>query len=207
MLNDRAWDLEMTGGPWAHFFVSGRGLLTERSELAATIDRMIRPSVADLGYRIVRIKFMSGKRPVLQIMAERADGTMSIEDCEILSRSISALLDVEDPIAGPFALEVSSPGIDRPLVELDDYERFRGFEARIDLKEAVEGRKRFVGRLEGIENGEIRLESRQFGSLGIGFDMIAEAKLVLTQELIDESMARTRPRPTGEIELLPEDDD
>ena len=181
--------------------------LAERTDLVAAIDRMVRPSAADLGYRIVRIKFMSGKRPVLQIMAERTDGTMSIDDCETLSRTISALLDVEDPIAGQFALEVSSPGIDRPLVEPADFDRFSGFEARIDLKEAVEGRKRFVGRLEGIAEDEVRLESRQFGHLGIRFDMIADAKLVLTQELINESMARQRPGPISEMELLPEDDD
>ena len=180
--------------------------MAEQIELTRVIDGMIRPSAADLGFQIVRVKFLGGRKPVLQVMAERADGTMSIDDCEALSRTISALLDVEDPIHEAFDLEVSSPGIDRPLVTLEDFERFRGFEARLDLKEPVEGRKRFVGRLDGAEGEEVRLETRQFGHLGIRFDMIAEAKLVLTQELIDESMARQR-MASNDIEPSLEDDD
>jgi len=181
--------------------------VSAQTDLAALIDPLIRPSALDLGYRIVRVKFTTRPRPVLQIMAERADGTMNVEDCEILSRTVSALLDVADPITEAFELEVSSPGIDRPLVDVDDFERFRGFDARLDLKEPVEGRKRFTGRLEGVEMGEIRLETRQFGQLGFRPDMIAEAKLVLTQALIDETLARRPQVAPGAMELLTEDDD
>jgi len=159
-------------------------------DLAQTITDMIRPSADALGYDLVRVKLMGGKRVILQIMAERHDGTMSVEDCETLSRTVSALLDVEDPIAEEYQLEVSSPGIDRPLVRLEDFERFRGFEARVDLKDPVEGRKRFTGMLDGVEDGEVRLETKQFGILGFAFDSVSDAKLVLTQELIDATMAQ-----------------
>ena len=160
------------------------------NDLAQTITDMIAPSVSALGYDLVRVKLMGNKKPVLQIMAERPDGSMSVEDCEAISRTVSALLDVEDPIQEEYQLEVSSPGIDRPLTRLEDFERFRGFEARIDLKEPVEGRKRFTGRLDGVEDGEVRIETKQHGVLGLSFESVSEAKLVLTQELIDETMAR-----------------
>ena len=173
------------------------------------IEAMIRPSAEALGYQIVRVKMMGGNRPILQVMAERPDGSMNVEDCETLSRTISALLDVEDPIQGEFALEVSSPGIDRPLVKLDDFERFRGFDARFDLKEPVDGRKRFTGRLDGVEDGEVRLETKQYGVLGFQLESLSEAKLVLTQELIDETMARRGLKPVTEPDVFvdPHDED
>ncbi len=168
------------------------------NDLAQMIHDMIAPSITALGYEVVRVKLMGNKKPVLQIMAERPDGSMSVEDCEVISRTVSALLDVEDPIHEEYSLEVSSPGIDRPLTRLEDFERFRGFEARIDLKDPVEGRKRFTGRLDGVEDGEVRIETKQHGVLGLTFDSVSEAKLVLTQELIDETMARRGIKPQTE---------
>src|SRR5207302_5075292 len=123
------------------------------------IARLIEPSLEAMGYRLVRVMQAGGlHRPTVQVMAERGDeAAMTVEDCAQISRSISALLDVADPIAGAYMLEVSSPGIDRPLVRPEDYDRFAGFEARIDLGEPLDGRKRFRGRLLGRAEQHVRL--------------------------------------------------
>lgn len=157
---------------------------------ADKIESMIGPSLAAMGYSIVRIAFTGGRRPTLQIMAERAsDGTMTVEDCEAVSHTVSALLDVADPIASAYFLEVSSPGIDRPLTRRADYERFAGFEAKIELQRAVEGRRRFRGKLLGLEGDEAKLLVGA-ETLRLPLDAIARAKLVLTDELI----AATQPQ-------------
>lgn len=158
----------------------------------APIDRrlaeIILPTVEGMGFELVRLRYMSGaKRATLQIMAEKTDGTMEVEDCADLSRAVSAALDVEDPIEGRYALEVSSPGIDRPLTRLKDFERFDGWEARIETTEMIDGRKRFKGTLAGVEDGEVLLEIAE-GVIGLQFDWLADAKLVLTDELIAESL-------------------
>lgn len=120
-------------------------------------------------------------------MAERADGApMTVDDCADISHAVSALMDVEDPIAGPYTLEVSSPGIDRPLTRLKDFERFAGFEAKLESRLAVDGRKRFKGLLRGVEAGEILLDTEQ-GPARVPFDNVLRAKLVLTDELIRAS--------------------
>jgi ribosome maturation factor RimP len=134
------------------------------------------------------------RRATLQIMAERRDDApMTIEDCAEISRAVSALLDVADPIAGAYMLEVSSPGIDRPLVRPEDYDRFAGFEARIDLSIPLDGRKRFRGRVLGRETGHVRL-ALENGEVRLPFDAIAKAKLVLTDELL--ALAARRPGQT-----------
>ena len=115
-----------------------------------------------MGYEVVRVQVTGGQHAVLQIMAERADGApMTVEDCADLSRSISALLDVEDPIKNAYTLEVSSPGIDRPLTRLKDYERFAGFEAKLETRLAVDGRKRFKGMLKGVEDDLVCIDTEQ----------------------------------------------
>ncbi len=123
------------------------------------IGRIIEPSLDAMGYRLVRVMQTGGlRRPTLQVMAERRDEEpMTVEDCAEISRAVSALLDVADPIAGAYMLEVSSPGIDRPLVRPEDYDRFVGFEARIDLSSPLDGRKRFRGRVLGREADHVRL--------------------------------------------------
>ena len=111
------------------------------------IAEIVEPALAAMGYRVVRVALGGGRRATLQIMAERIDDApLTLDDCTLISHSVSALLDVADPIPGAYVLEISSPGIDRPLVRLDDYDRFSGFEARIELGAPVEGRKRFRGR-------------------------------------------------------------
>jgi ribosome maturation factor RimP len=148
------------------------------------IEALITPSLEAMGYRVVRVVFTGGRRATLQIMAERAaDGAMTVEDCADVSRAVSALLDVADPIASPYLLEVSSPGIDRPLVRRADYERFAGFEAKVELARARDGRRRFRGKLLGLEGDDLKLDLGTEAVL-LPLDEIANAKLVLTDALI-----------------------
>lgn len=159
---------------------------------------LLRGPAEGAGFEIVRIRFGLQDGQTLQIMAERADGTMSVEDCEELSRILSAVLDVEDPIPGEYNLEVSSAGIDRPLTRMKDFDRWQGFDAKIELSEAVGGRKRFRGLLQGVEDGEILVESEVEGFsepqvLGLPFQKVSEAKLVMSDDLIRESLKRQGP--------------
>ena len=148
------------------------------------IAQAVEPSLEAMGYRLVRVVVTSGRRPTLQVMAERRDNQpMTVEDCAQISHSVSALLDVADPIAGAYMLEISSPGIDRPLVRAEDYDRFSGFEARIELARPIEGRKRFRGRLLGTSAGSVRLAT-ETGEVTLPFADVARAKLVLTDDLI-----------------------
>lgn len=152
--------------------------------LAEEIERLIAPTVEAMGYRVVRVKFYTGARQKLQVMAERADGSpVVVDDCADISRAVSALLDVEDPIGDGYDLEVSSTGIDRPLVRLEDYERFAGFEAIVEVDPPVDGRKRWRGRILGAEDGVVRLDDGR-GGAELSFDGIVKAKLALTDELI-----------------------
>jgi ribosome maturation factor RimP len=164
--------------------------------LAAKVAAIIEPALESSGYRLVRVVISGAEGKTVQVMAERADGTMMIEDCEAVSREISPLLDVHDPIAGAYRLEVSSPGIDRPLVRPSDFEDWAGHEAKIELSEPIEGRKRFRGVLEGYADGEVRIEAdlgeagRQV--IGLPLSLVGEAKLVLTDELIREALRRAK---------------
>lgn len=153
-------------------------------ELADRISEMVRPTIEGLGYSLVRVQVSGRQRPRLQVMAERTDGRpMMVDDCASLSRSLSAVLDVEDPISTTYTLEVSSPGIDRPLVKLADYDRFAGCEARIELVRLVGGRRRFCGRLLGRTGETIRLDVDGV-EVEVHYDDIQRAKLVLTQDLL-----------------------
>ncbi|MCU0881281.1 MAG: ribosome maturation factor RimP [Hyphomonadaceae bacterium] len=161
---------------------------------------LIEPAANDLGYAIVRIRLMAAKRKTLQIMAERlSDGGMGASDCEKLSRSIAPVLDAEDPIDGEYSLEVSSPGIDRPLTRLDDFTRWTGWEAKIELDRLADGRKRFTGVLAGVEDGAVGIDlATETDTIFIPFDWIETAKLVLTDALIRESL---RNRGAGQDEI------
>ena len=148
------------------------------------IETLIAPSLEAMGYRVVRVASLGGRRLLLQVMAERIDGApMGVEDCSAISQTVSALLDVDDPIAHAYVLEVSSPGIDRPLVRREDYERFAGFEAKLELRQPIEGRRRFRGRLLGLADERVRLD---LGTdiVELPFHEIQRAKLVLTEALI-----------------------
>ncbi len=152
------------------------------------IKAIIEPTVEAMGFELVRVTYGGAQRPKLQVMAERPDGTMTVDDCADLSHELSALLDVEDPISGEYILEVSSPGLDRPLTRLKDFERWKGFEARIELESPLDGRRRFRGILMGLEDGVIvlRVEGQV---VRLDFEKVHKAKLVMTDELLD--MARS----------------
>jgi len=154
---------------------------------------ILRPAVEAEGFHLVRLRYLTGRKPTLQIMAERPDGRMEIEDCATLSRALSALLDVEDPIAAEYSLEVSSPGIDRPLTRLEDFARWEGWEAKLETEELIEGRRRFKGILCGVEGTEVLIEIQE-GVIGLEFDWLSDARLVLSDELIAESL---RGQPAG----------
>jgi len=165
--------------------------------VAARIAAIATPVLADLGFRLVRVKLSAQAGTTVQIMAERPDGSMSVGDCETVSQALSPVLDVEDPIQAGYRLEISSPGIDRPLVRHSDFERARGHEARIEMAAPVDGRKRFRGSVEGLEGegSEARVKLRRTDAkpdepadVWLKLADIAEAKLVLTEELIRETL-------------------
>ncbi len=158
-------------------------------DAAEKVRALIEPVVEDMGFELVRVTFGGGQRPTLQIMAERADGSMSVEDCADLSRELSALLDVEDPIASDYVLEVSSPGIDRPLTRDKDFTRWAGHILRVETASPIEGRRRFKGRLMGLDDGTVRIRLDE-GEVALPLADIQRAKLVLTDELIAEAGRR-----------------
>lgn len=167
--------------------------LVAKAPFDQRIAGLIAPTMEAMGYALVRLRLMGGKTKTLQVMAERPDGQMEIEDCATLSRALSAVLDVEDPLADAYTLEVSSPGIDRPLTRLADFARWEGYEAKLETEEPIEGRKRFKGILAGVEDGEVLIEIDE-GTIGLDFDWLADAKLVLTDELIAESLRASEGR-------------
>lgn len=184
------------------------------SGLAAEVAAIVEPVLGDLGFRLVRVKIQGdGRDRVVQLMAERPDGSITVDDCEAISKGISPVLDVADPIPGAYRLEVSSPGIDRPLVRPSDFEDWSGHEAKIELKEPIDGRRRFKGVLEGFEDGEVRIETdtgeHGMQHLGLPVHLISDAKLVLTDELVREALQRAKERHStrpGDGAELDEDD-
>jgi len=169
--------------------------------LERRIAELIEPAIVGAGFELVRVKLISAGSTTLQVMAERPDKTMSAGDCAALSRLLSPLLDEADPISGAYALEVSSPGIDRPLTRLKDFSDWQGYEAKIELDRMVEGQKRFHGRLGGVEDGDIRLdmEGEEEAAL-IPYKWIASARLVLTDDLIRESLKAAEEAARKEAE-------
>ena len=173
-----------------------RNRFIHETGLAAQVAAVIEPVLDSNGFRLVRVTVTGREGKIVQVMAERPDGTMTIGDCEAASRELSPVLDVHDPIADSYRLEVSSPGIDRPLVRPSDFDDWSGYEAKIELSETIDGRKRFRGVLEGFKDGEIRIELDldQVGRtvIGLPIALVAEAKLVLTDELVREALRRAK---------------
>ncbi|EAQ24551.1 ribosome maturation factor RimP [Roseovarius sp. 217] len=161
----------------------------------AAIDRrmaeIITPVIEDLGYELVRVRLMGGQYHTLQIMADKPDGGIEVDDCAVISTAVSAVLDVEDPLVEAYTLEVSSPGIDRPLTRLKDFEAFEGYEAKIETTELIDGRRRFKGVLAGVEGTEVLINVEE-GTIGLEFDWLSDAKLVLTDELIKEMLRQRK---------------
>jgi ribosome maturation factor RimP len=183
------------------------------SGIAARVAAIVEPAIEDLGFHLVRVRVTGTNGCTVQIMAERPDGTMSVTDCETLSRAVSPVLDLEDPIAQAYHLEISSPGIDRPLVRASDFDRWTGHEAKIEMAVPQAGRKRFRGFIRGVEGdavlvelpdvkeGDERIVRLPLGELG-------DARLVLTDELIRESLRRgTAPAADEEDETDAEPDE
>jgi ribosome maturation factor RimP len=160
-----------------------RAILTAMSHL----EPILEPAIEAAGYRLVRLRLMGGKTKTLQIMAERPDGTMNVEDCAKLSHALLDFIEAEDPLEGEYELEVSSPGIDRPLTRLTDFSRYAGHEAKLELLAPLDGRKRFRGKLLGLDGNEVVIET-QGARFKFPFRGIADAKLVLTDELIAEDL-------------------
>ena len=173
----------------------------------AAIDRrmaeIITPVIEDMGFELVRVRLMSGKSTTLQVMADRPDGGIEVDELALISQSISAVMDVEDPILDEYTLEVSSPGIDLPLTRLKDFEMFEGYEAKIETGELIDGRRRFKGELAGVEDDEVLINVEE-GTIGLKFDWLTDAKLVLTDDLIKE-MLRQR-KASGAIDETKFDD-
>ncbi|MFC0284514.1 ribosome maturation factor RimP [Camelimonas abortus] len=176
--------------------VSDRRVITETG-VAARVAAIVEPVIEDLGYVLVRVRVTGLNGCTVQIMAERPDGTMSVDDCEIISRAVSPALDVDDPIDRAYHLEISSPGIDRPLVRVSDFQRWADHEARIELNALVAGRRKYRGVLRGLDDGHVLLErpdappaEERLARLPLAD--IQEARLVLTDAVIEEALRRDR---------------
>jgi ribosome maturation factor RimP len=174
---------------------NGEPRLIAEQGIAARVAAISEPVLADIGYRLIRVKISGLDGCTVQVMAERSDGTMTVEDCEAVSRALSPVLDVADPIDRPYRLEVSSPGMDRPLVRRSDFVRCAGHRIKVEMAVAIDGRRRFRGVLLGVEDGAARLR-RDDAAPGeadevlLPIEEMAEAKLVLTDSLIAESLRR-----------------
>jgi ribosome maturation factor RimP len=164
---------------------------------AAEIAALAEPVLEDMGFRLVRAVVSKRDGGTIQIMADRPDGTINVDDCAVISRRLSPLLDAHDPVEGRYFLEVSSPGIDRILVRPTDFEDWAGYEAKVELKEMIDGRRRFRGMIEGYEDGELRLavkldEKSEPQVIGLPVELIDESKLVLTDDLIRASLSKAK---------------
>ncbi len=165
--------------------------LIAKSAIEKKLLEIINPVILDMGFELVRLRLMSNKEITLQIMAVRPTGFINVDECAEISAAVSAVLDVEDPITDAYHLEVSSPGIDRPLTRLKDFEEFEGYEAKIETVNQIDGRKRFRGILAGINSSEIFINLEE-GTIGLEFDWLADAKLVLTDDLIKEMLKQRK---------------
>ena len=178
----------MTGAIYEARFIRETGV-------AAEVAALIEAPLNDLGFQLVRVTVSGRNGTTVQIMAERPDGTMTVEDCALASRNISPLLDAHDPIKGQYTLEISSPGIDRPLARASDFDAWAGHEAKIETKDLIQGRKRFRGLLQGLAGEEVSLAltaDQGGGTVNLPIEGIAEARLLLTDDLIRETLRRVK---------------
>lgn len=181
--------------------------LVAKTSIDRRMAEIVAPVIEDMGFELVRLRLMGGNTKTLQIMAERPDGGIEVDECAAVSNAVSAILDVEDPLIDAYTLEVSSPGIDRPLTRMKDFETFEGYEAKIETAELIDGRKRFKGVLAGVEGNEVLIniaEGEETITVGLNFDWLAEAKLVLTDELIKEMLKTRKDSGTPDAEKYDE---
>jgi ribosome maturation factor RimP len=171
---------------------------------ALTIAKIVEPVLEDLGFRLVKVSVSGQGNSQVQIMAERPDGSLTIDDCVRISRAVSPVLDVEDPISGKYNLEVSSPGIGRPLVRPSDFEKWAGFEAKVELSQPLAERRRFKGKLEGFADGEVRIYVKSSDGtgedilVGLPFELVADGKLIMTDELLEKSKQESKKGAAGD---------
>ena len=173
--------------------------LIAKTAIDRRLAEIVTPTIEGLGYELVRLRLMSGKTRLLQIMADRPDGGIVVQDCADISTAVSLVLDVEDPITENYTLEVSSPGIDRPLTRLKDFDAWADHEARIETGELIDGRRRFKGTLRGTEGSEVLIEIEEAGqpvTIGLEFDWLSDAKLILTDALIAETLRQRKDAGT-----------
>lgn len=169
--------------------------LVAKTAIDRRLAEIVSAAIEGMGFELVRIRLMGGKTRTLQIMADRPEGGIEVEDCARISTAVSAVLDVEDPIEDNYILEVSSPGIDRPLTRLKDFDIWQGYEARLETENLIDGRRRFKGMLAGTEGDEVLIEIEEGGetlTIGLKFDWLADAKLILTDELITEMLRQRK---------------
>lgn len=169
--------------------------LIAKTAIDRRLAEIVTPAIEGLGFELVRIRLMGGKTRTLQIMADRPEGGIIVEDCATISTAVSAVLDVEDPVEDQYILEVSSPGIDRPLTRLKDFDMWNGYEARLETTELIDGRRRFKGVLAGTEGDEVLIELEEGAetvTIGLKFDWLSDAKLILTDELIAEMLRQRK---------------
>jgi len=194
----------------------GRDDLVARTSIDRRLAAILAPVIEGMGFELVRVRYMSGKTKTLQVMADRPEGGIEVDECGAISTAISAALDVEDPLEDAYMLEVSSPGIDRPLTRPKDFETWAGYEAKLETTELIDGRRRFRGTLAGFEDGEALIEiAGPDGApvtIGLAFDWLSDAKLVLTDDLIREVLRARKdagqidPAQFDEVETVLEDD-
>ncbi|RMA42754.1 ribosome maturation factor RimP [Rhodophyticola porphyridii] len=165
--------------------------LVAKTSIDRRMAEILTPVIEDMGFEVVRIRLMGGKTNTLQIMAERPEGGIEVDECAQISTAVSATLDVEDPLEDAYTLEVSSPGIDRPLTRLKDFETFEGYEVKLETTQMIDGRRRFKGVLAGVEGDEVLINVDE-GTIGLHFDWLSDAKLVLTDELITEMLRQRK---------------
>ncbi|MGB3406887.1 MAG: ribosome maturation factor RimP [Jannaschia sp.] len=175
--------------------------LIAKTAMDKRLAEIVAPVIEDMGFELVRLRLMSGKNAILQIMADLPEGGIEVDALAEISTNVSAVLDVEDPISEEYTLEVSSPGIDRPLTRLKDFGVWDGYEARVETTELIDGQRRFKGWLRGTEGDEVLIEIDQGGAtptIGLKFDWLSDAKLILTDDLIREVLRARKDK--GQID-------
>jgi ribosome maturation factor RimP len=173
--------------------------LIAKTAIDRRLAEIVTPVIEGMGFELVRIRLMGGRTPTLQIMADRPEGGIVVDECARISTAVSAVLDVEDPIEDNYVLEVSSPGIDRPLTRLKDFDLWAEYEARLETNELIDGRRRFKGVLRGTEDDEVLIEiveGKETLTIGLKFDWLSDAKLILTDELIAEMLRQKKASGT-----------
>jgi len=171
--------------------------LVAKAAIDQRLAEIVQPVIEGLGFELVRVRLLGGKTKTVQIMAERPEGGIEVDDCARISTAVSAVMDVEDPIDDHYTLEVSSPGIDRPLTRLKDFDDWAGYEAKLETSELIDGRRRFKGVLRGVEDDEVLIDVAE-GTIGLEFDWLSDAKLVLTDDLITEMLRQRKAQGLDE---------